>query len=341
MTEKPPITIKQIAAKAGLAVSTVSYALRNSPQVSRDTCQRVQDLARSMGYRPNARVSGLMSHIRQAQSRGGVEPLAFVWMDSNKEECQTTPFLAHLIEGARTRANQLGYTLLEFWLSDKGMSIERICKIIDARGINGVIFSAPRKQDSIVINADMSHFAVAIIGSAKWTPEFHRAAHDHYGGMIECIHQLRQMGSQRPATIIDMEVNERCRRSYQAAFLSHAPQDDPRKYLFTRRFEQFVELSREIKRLQVDGLIINSRNFIGESIIRRVEDTFQIPVASLYLEPDQEYAQGINQCYDKVAAKAVDLISSQLNTNEYGIPEFPHVLHFPGRWMTTRKIPTV
>lgn len=47
------VGIKDIAKQAGVAISTVSYALNGSPQVSEKTRQRIVEIAAEMGYVPN------------------------------------------------------------------------------------------------------------------------------------------------------------------------------------------------------------------------------------------------------------------------------------------------
>jgi LacI family transcriptional regulator len=51
-TDKRP-TLKSLAEITGLGISTVSQALRNSPEISEDTRKRVQLAATQAGYRPN------------------------------------------------------------------------------------------------------------------------------------------------------------------------------------------------------------------------------------------------------------------------------------------------
>ena len=61
MATKPPIadlrtkppTLKSLAEVTGLGISTVSQALRDSPEISADTKRRVQLAAAQAGYRPN------------------------------------------------------------------------------------------------------------------------------------------------------------------------------------------------------------------------------------------------------------------------------------------------
>jgi hypothetical protein len=49
--------------------------------------------------------------------------------------------------------------------------------------------------------------------------------------------------------------------------------------------------------------------------------------------PDLSDLPGIDQRFDLVAANAVDLVVSQLITNERGVPPVHRVTLFPGQWM--------
>jgi hypothetical protein len=42
---------------------------------------------------------------------------------------------------------------------------------------------------------------------------------------------------------------------------------------------------------------------------------------------------GVDQSYDMVAANAVDLVVSPLNSHELGVPTSPRMLLFSGRWV--------
>jgi len=50
---KSSVTIKDIARQLGVSASTVSRALKNHPDISEHTKQKVQELARAHNYRPN------------------------------------------------------------------------------------------------------------------------------------------------------------------------------------------------------------------------------------------------------------------------------------------------
>lgn len=53
------ITIKTIAQKAGVSVGTVDRALNNRGRIKEETCQKVQKIAKELGYRPNKMASAL------------------------------------------------------------------------------------------------------------------------------------------------------------------------------------------------------------------------------------------------------------------------------------------
>jgi LacI family transcriptional regulator len=50
---KRKVTLKQIAKELDVSISTVSKSLRNSPEISEDTRQKVQAFAKLYNYKPN------------------------------------------------------------------------------------------------------------------------------------------------------------------------------------------------------------------------------------------------------------------------------------------------
>lgn len=48
------VSIKDIARKAGVSISTVSYALNGSPKVKEETSNKILSVAKELNYVPNA-----------------------------------------------------------------------------------------------------------------------------------------------------------------------------------------------------------------------------------------------------------------------------------------------
>lgn len=49
------VTIRDVAAAAGVSTATVSKVINHSPTISQETVERVQEVIHQMGYRPNKR----------------------------------------------------------------------------------------------------------------------------------------------------------------------------------------------------------------------------------------------------------------------------------------------
>lgn len=96
------LTIRDIAAKAGVSVSTASRALNNNPRISVATRKRIQALAAAEGYRPNYNAKNLTAG--EANAVGVVFPTS----DRNSTD---NPFYIDLLRGINTELMKRQYVL--------------------------------------------------------------------------------------------------------------------------------------------------------------------------------------------------------------------------------------
>ena len=92
------ITIKDIAERAGVSYATVSRALNGRPDVNEETRQRIFDLAREMGYQPNAIARSLVKKKSQI--------IAVMVPDVSN------PFFADITMSVNEAADEAGYTTM-------------------------------------------------------------------------------------------------------------------------------------------------------------------------------------------------------------------------------------
>lgn len=92
------VRLKDIARHAGVAVMTVSKALRDAPDVSAATKARIKALAQQMGYVPNSFAQGLRSQT--SRLFGLVIPSI------------TNPIYSRIVFAIEDRAHELGYDIL-------------------------------------------------------------------------------------------------------------------------------------------------------------------------------------------------------------------------------------
>ena len=336
---QPTVTLKQLAAKTRLSVAAVSYALRNHPKIPQATRQVVQAAARELGYRPNPRVASLMAHIRRADHRHVGERLAFLWVHTTRQQSHTDPFLRSVFRGARDRAAQVGFGLEEFWTADAGMTDERLEQILRARGIVGVVLSPVTTSDvALTLNWDWRHFAPAVIGNVTWTPELHHAGHHHYLAMRMVLSELAKFGRSRPCALIEHTSNERAKRAWDAALFTHHPRrKNAPSAVRVVRCDDPGDIAGWLRHQRPDTLIVSEVSLLDLPGVRAVVRELSLPIVTLYWS--SEIAAGIggvDQCYDRIAAHAVDLVVAQLNSNEFGVPDLPRIMLFPGRWVAPR-----
>lgn len=325
-------TLKIVADAAGVSVSAASYALRGARNIPPETAARVRAAAEKLGYRPNARIAELMSHIRGGRAPSSMEHLALVWPEDAPRP--DGGFVHPIVAGARSRAAERGYALDEFRLDAVDHKPRRLAAILRARGIAGVVFAPAQVNARVELDWPWEQFAMAVIGSAEWNAPLTRAAHHHYEGMRMAIAHLVRSGSKRPAAIIDRMTNERAHRGWQGAWLAYAPGADPASRLLMPNpgDESREALSLWLEKTRPDALVLGSMGTLAALRKAGWRDT-PANTASLAWSPDHA-RPGVDQGYDLIAGHAVDLVVAQLHRNERGIPEEPRTLLFAGRWRT-------
>lgn len=97
------MTIRDVAQQAGVSTATVSLALAGHPRIPEATRQRIQSVARELGYAPNASARGL---VRRSPSVIGV---VFV---AGRGQALANPYVYEMLAGIQQTANRAGYQAL-------------------------------------------------------------------------------------------------------------------------------------------------------------------------------------------------------------------------------------
>ncbi len=332
------ITLQQIARAADYSLATVSYALRDDPRIRPETRTAIQKVAAQLGYRPNPRFSALMSHIRRSRPVAAGERIAFVWVHTSRAESTKDPFLQRVFLGAKARAQALGYGLEQFWTAERGMTDRRLSQVMKSRGIVGVVLSPVMHETNVTLDLEWSSFAPAVIGSARWNPELHHAGHHHYLAMRMALEQLAAAGCRRPMAILEADVNERARRAWEAAFaVFHPRRDEAADLLWIGLPDDPRVVARRLKASRPDAVVVSAHGVVEKLRRLNLPTVPGLPIITLHWLPTAPEIGGIDQSYDMVAANAVDLVVSQLNSNETGAPPWPRMLLLPGRWVDPVK----
>ena len=122
-----PVTLQDIAKATGYTVNTVSRALKDKDDIARETCDRIQRVAREMGYVRNYLASSLRS--------GRTRTLAMI------AGSMTNPFYAILADLLEQEAVRLGYSLVILGSHDDPATELNAVEIALSRQVDGVLIT--------------------------------------------------------------------------------------------------------------------------------------------------------------------------------------------------------
>lgn len=330
-------SLADVAQRAGVALATASYALRNSPKISEDTRLKVKEAADFLGYRTNAAVARLMAELRRQGNPSDITTLAWVNCNTSRDAYTKIPWLRNWLSGAQKRADQLGYRLEEFWLNEKVLRPERLRSILVARGIPGVLV-APTRSTGGILPMDCDAFAVATMAGTFHTPHVHQASADNYANVLTAFDSLLRLGYERIGFFTSPLTHEWTNHRQVGAYLEMSWELPAKNRLPLLLASEEAASSRStfekwIRRWKPDALLCSGRlqaEWLLHMGLKAPED---IGIAHLNLGSDVGQWAGIDAQIELIAAAAVDMLVGQIHRREVGIPSVPKEILIKGRWV--------
>jgi LacI family transcriptional regulator len=131
MSDRPKrVGIREVAAAAGVSVTTVSHVLNDTPntQVRAETRDRVIKTAKDLGYRPSRLARGLRT--RRTQTLGLVG-----------DSIATTPYAGQMIRGAQQAAQERGRSIVLFNTEADPTEEDRDLRTLLGYEVEGIIYA--------------------------------------------------------------------------------------------------------------------------------------------------------------------------------------------------------
>ena len=334
-------TLQDIADVAGVHRSTVALALRDHPRIPEATRRRIVALGEKLGYRPNPLVTALMQSRRSGRAVKHVTiafvtsyPTRFGWRPIHHARPDFFP-------GAEARAQDLGYRLEHFWLAEPGMTPERFCDILTARGISGVILGRlPPGLQSIELL--WKRYSCVALGLTLHSPRLHRVTENHYDTAAQAMHQCRERGYRRPGFAFteandSPQVGDRWLGAYLSEQLKLPARD--RLPICPGPTTTAAQFAAWFARHRPDALLVNHAPPVQawlRALGRKVPQ--DIGVVELEDHPEQG-SSGVYYDPAKVGALAVEMLLGLMHRNEKGIPADPHEVLLSGEWREGGTLP--
>jgi LacI family transcriptional regulator len=121
------VTLKQLAEQLNVSVSTVSKALNNSDEISKDTIQRVKELAKHLNYKPNRMALSLKSN--KTKTLGVIIPNVL------------NHFFAKALYAIEMEASKQGYNIITCVSNELLSKEENSLQLLSNGSVDGFIMS--------------------------------------------------------------------------------------------------------------------------------------------------------------------------------------------------------
>ena len=327
----PNVSLRTIGNAAGVSHMTVSLALRNHARIPLETRERIQQVARDLGYSANPLVAAWMSHRRCARATRDEPTIGFI-------NCLSPPALMHEIQtferffrGAGARCEALGYQMEELQLHAPGMRPDRLDRIFKARGIRGLVVSAQPTAHGH-LRLDWSAYAAATHGYTLVRPNLSRASNDFNSTAALAIRQLRRRGYRRIGLLLAPEIDVRGRRLWSGSLMTYQQQiaaADRIPFAEWRSDETVFRWLRKHRPEVIMTVHWQLLQLLQGAGYRAPED---IGLLHLDRHPCYEGWAGVDQQIEQAGAAAVDLVVERLLTNDLGLPSLPKIVLTQGCW---------
>ena len=316
-------------------------ALRNHPRISKQLRKKICGVADQMGYHRDPRICEHLAYLRQKRVYRSREKIALL-KGFNKQPGQNYSVgIADFCLTAREHARQCGYDLEEYQMGKDEMNGRRLTEILIARGIRGVIlpptFIVPEQLP------DFSLFVSATCDGVLDSPDLQCAGPHYFHNALLSFENLLALGYRKIGFACLGQPSQRAVQSIHGAY---------NLITTTMPLPAYVPPCIELKNVESSVFLNWYKKYRPEVILATnptvlltlekagIKVPQDVGIAVLGVSPNSKLA-GIDHRYTTIYTAMADLVISQLQRNECGIPEVPQKILIEGKWMDGLSAPAI
>ena len=147
------VSIKDVAKKAGVSISTVSKALNDKSSVSSSTIERIKQTAEDMGYVPNSRA--------RVFATKETKQIVFI-ADIPKDTAFYNPHVFEIIMGLQHSVSKSGYSLIVESV-EKKEALEYINNLYKKNMADALVVHASiitKRLESLIVKSNLPHLII-------------------------------------------------------------------------------------------------------------------------------------------------------------------------------------
>lgn len=210
------VTIKDVAALAGVSPSTVSRTCKNNPSISEETKERVRKAMAELGYEPNFQASNLAS--QNSRTIGIILP-------ASAKEVYENSFYLEAIQGISHYCNGRQYMTTIVTGQDEAEILDAVRSMSRSGKVDSFIILYSKKDDPVIDYLFNEGLLYILIGKAtQYTNQTIYIDNDNLLAGREAAEYLYQLGHRRIAYLgsdSSLMFSADRKAGYQLALASH------------------------------------------------------------------------------------------------------------------------
>ncbi|WP_269538024.1 LacI family DNA-binding transcriptional regulator [Cerasicoccus fimbriatus] len=335
------MNIRDLATIIGVSKSTVAYALKNDPRICQATRIMVQEMAKIHGYRASPVVNRFMNEVRGGRLKNRSINMAYIAGGSELIARKRGLHERLLIEGAKSKAKQLGYHLdIISWEAEQ-LTEGRLNQVLKTRGIRGILIG-PANSTHASMKLNWDEFYSLASGYTLEDPQLDRIAANLYQSSFDVVDKAFGRGYPKVVLAVNTVSDQRVGHRWLSGTLVQ-------QWIYGKGRVQilFGDWNSPCKRLL--GAIAKSRGsaIVGHDIVYRalMEYGYRIPgdfgFVALDSCPDTNFISAVQQPHRGLGEKAVERIASMIERDVTGLPMAPLRLTVDCGWHEGSTLPSI
>jgi LacI family transcriptional regulator len=331
------ITLKQLAKELKVSISTVSKALRDSPEISVETIEKVKYLANKYNYRPNKIALSLKSN--RTLTIGVIIPDIL------------NRFYSKVLNGIHDSADQYGYDVITINTKESIIKEVDSLQIFSSGTVDGVIIAM---SEETLNKNDYSHLKeftmkeTPIVMFDRVTDKINcdKVIIDDFDAIYNEVKSLKDLGRKKIGfitTINDLNVGKYRANGFRKASFDFFGKFDENLILrISKNRDKHIEIEKFLKKNKPDAVISADIlcGVISINIARNlnIEVPKELSVVGFGDKTISEYSSPklttIYQHGTEIGNRSVELLVDRMNSKWFGLNKNPNSY-------TTDIIPTL
>jgi DNA-binding LacI/PurR family transcriptional regulator len=184
-------TLREVAERAGVSYQTVSKVLNGQKEASKETEERIMEVVRQLGYRPNQ----IARNMRVKRSH----MIGYSWVPTGPN--QVNHILDHFLSSMVMEAEAAGYHLLPFPFREGNAQVDAYRELITTGRVDAFVLSSVNYNDPRIHFLLEQKFPFVAFGRSNPELDFPYVDVDGASGLAQAVEHLVSKGQRKIAVI--------------------------------------------------------------------------------------------------------------------------------------------